>query len=178
LDCCLISDGAAAYIVTTAERAADLPNKPVAIAGVAAGSSPWTLTEMFTQSPDFLELGPGVVGQRAFQQAGISHADADFVQVYDCFTMSIILQLESLGFCARGEGAAFVEAGRTAPGGTLPVNTDGGHLCNGYIPGITHVVEAVRQLRGERQAGQVPGAEVGVVSTFAGPDHATLVLAV
>ncbi|MFV0278330.1 MAG: thiolase family protein [Parahaliea sp.] len=176
-DCCLISDGAGAYVVTSVERARDLPRRPVTVRGIAASSNPWTLTEMFTQSPDFLELGPGRVAGRAFAEAGIGHGDVDFVQIYDCFSLSVILQIESLGFCRRGEGAIFMsEGGRTAPGGALPVNTDGGHLSHGYIPGMTHVLEAVRQLRGERGAGQVKGAEVGVVSTFAGPDHATLVL--
>jgi acetyl-CoA acetyltransferase len=176
LDCCLISDGACAYVVTTLDRARDLPNRPVVVAGVAAGSSPWTLTEMFTQSPRFLELGPGDAGRRALAQAGIGHDDVDFLQIYDCFTISIILQLESLGFCMPGEGAAFVANGRTAPGGALPVNTDGGHLSHAYIPGITHVLEGVRQIRGSREAAQVRDAAVGVVSTFAGPDHATVVL--
>jgi acetyl-CoA acetyltransferase len=176
LDCCLITDGAAAYVVTTLERARDLPQKPAVVAGVAASSNPWTLTEMFTQSPRFLDIGPGEAGKRAFKQAGIVHDDVDFAQIYDCFTMSIILQLEGLGFCERGEGAAFVANGRTAPGGALPVNTDGGHLSHAYIPGMTHVVEAVRQIRGQREAAQIVDAEVGIVSTFAGPDHATLVL--
>jgi acetyl-CoA acetyltransferase len=176
LDCCLISDGAAAYVVTTLERARDLPKPPAVVAGVAAGSNPWTLTEMFTQSPRFLDIGPNEAGSKAMREAGIQHADVDFAQIYDCFTMSIILQLESLGFTARGEGAQFVANGRTAPGGALPVNTDGGHLSHGYIPGMTHVVEGVRQIRGERGAAQIADAEIGVVSTFAGPDHATLVL--
>jgi acetyl-CoA acetyltransferase len=176
LDCCLITDGAAAYVVTTLERARDLTSTPVVVAGVAADSNPWTLTEMFTQSPRFLDIGPGDAGRRAFEQAGVSHADIDFAQIYDCFTMSIVLQLEGLGFCQRGEGAAFVADGRTAPGGTLPVNTDGGHLSHAYIPGMTHIVEGVRQIRGMRGDAQVDGAQTGVVSTFAGPDHATAVL--
>lgn len=176
LDCCLISDGAVAYVVTTLERARDLPHPPAVVAGVAAGSNPWTLTEMFTQSPRFLDIGPGEAARRAFAEAGIAHGDVDFAEIYDCFTISIVLQLEGLGFCGRGEGAAFVAGGRTAPGGMLPVNTDGGHLAYSYIPGITHVVEAVRQIRRTRGAAQIPEAEVGVVSTFGGPDHATLVL--
>jgi len=176
LDCCLISDGAGAYVVTTLERARDLPRTPAVVRGVAAGSNPWTLTEMFTQSPRFLDIGPGKVGERAMQQAGVSHGDVDVVQIYDCFTLSIILQLESLGFCAPGEGAALVGDGRTGPGGSLPVNTDGGHLCHAYIPGMTHVLEGVRQLRGERGDAQVADVKVSLVSTFAGPDHATLVL--
>jgi len=176
LDCCLLTDGAAAFIVTSLQRARDLPRKPAVVAGVAAGSNPWTLTEMFTQSPRFLDIGPGEAGQRALQQAGVSLQDVDFAQIYDCFTMSIILQLESLGFCKPGEGASFVAGGRTGPGGDLPLNTHGGHLSHAYIPGITHVVEAVRQIRGERGVAQVERAEVGLVSTFGGPDHATLIL--
>jgi acetyl-CoA acetyltransferase len=176
LDCCLISDGAAAYVVTTLERARDLPRPPAVVAGVAAGSNPWTLTEMFTQSPRFLDIGPNEAGAKAMHEAGIHYADVDFAEIYDCFTMSIVLQLEGLGFCKRGEGARFVANGRTAPGGALPVNTDGGHLSHAYIPGMTHIVEAVRQIRRERGEAQVADAEVGLVSTFAGPDHATLIL--
>jgi acetyl-CoA acetyltransferase len=176
LDCCLISDGAAAFVVTSLDRARDLRTKPAVIAGVAAGSNPWTLREMFTQSPRFLDIGPGDAGRQALEQAGIRHDEVDFAEIYDCFTLSIILQLESLGFCQRGEGASFVAGGRTGPGGALPVNTHGGHLSHAYIPGITHVVEAVRQIRGERGAGQIKDARVGLVSVFGGPDHATLVL--
>jgi acetyl-CoA acetyltransferase len=177
LDCCLITDGAGAFVVTSVERARDLPHKPAVVAGVAAGSNPWTLTEMFTQSPDFLNIGPGAAGQAAFGQAGVTHGDVDFAEIYDCFTISIILQLESLGFCKRGEGGRFVANGRTGPGGQFPVNTHGGHLSHAYSPGITHVIEAVRQIRGTRGEAQVQDAEIGVVSTFGGPDHATLIVA-
>ncbi|HUI60678.1 MAG TPA: thiolase family protein [Steroidobacteraceae bacterium] len=176
LDCCLISDGAAAFIVTSLPRARDLPARPAVVSGVAAGSNPWTLREMFTQSPRFLDIGPGAAGRSAFEQAGIGPGDVDFAEIYDCFTLSIILQLESLGFCKPGEGASFVAGGRTGPGGALPVNTHGGHLSHAYIPGITHVIEAVRQIRGQRGTAQVDGAQIGLVSVFGGPDHATLVL--
>ncbi len=176
LDCCLISDGAGACVVTTVERARDLAKPPAVISGITVGSNPWTLTEMFTQGPEFLELGPGADGKAALQQAGITTKDVDVLQIYDCFTLSVILQLESLGFCEPGEGRHLVANGNTGPGGDLPVNTDGGHLCNGYIPGITHVLEGVRQIRGERSEAQVMNANVSLVSTFGGPDHATLVL--
>lgn len=176
LDCCLISDGAAAYVVTSLERARDLPHRPIVIAAIEAGSNPWTLTEMFTQSPRFLDIGPGEAGRRAFRQAGLTVSDVDFAEIYDCFTISVILQLESLGFCGPGEGGGYVSDGRTGPGGAFPVNTHGGHLSHAYIPGVTHVVEAVRQLRWSRAQAQVEGAEVGLVSTFGGPDHATLLL--
>lgn len=178
LDCCLITDGAAAFIVTTLDRARDLPKRPAVIAGVAAGSNPVTLTEMFTQSRDFLDIGPGAAARRAFEQAGLGRDAVDFAEIYDCFTISILLQLESLGFCAAGEAGALVADGRTGPGGKFPVNTHGGHLSHAYIPGITHVVEAVRQIRGERGKAQVADASVGLVSTFGGPDHATLLLTV
>ena len=176
LDCCLITDGAGAYVVTSLERARDLAKPPVVVAGAASASSPVTLTEMFTQSADFLNIGPARAGERAFREAGVSHADIDFAGIYDCFTISVVLQLESLGFCPRGEGARFVAGGRTGPGGSLPVNTNGGHLSHAYVPAVTHVIEAVRQIRGERGAGQLPRADVGLVSTFGGPDHATIVL--
>lgn len=176
LDCCLISDGAGAYVVTTLDRARDLPRKPVVVAGIGAGSNPWTLTEMFTQSPRFLDLGPGAAALKAFRQASVSHNDINFAEIYDCFTIAIVLQLEGLGFCARGEGASFVADGRTGPGGALPINTDGGHLSYAYVPGITHLLEAARQIRGERGDAQIRGAEIGLVSAFGGPDHATLIV--
>lgn len=176
LDCCLITDGAGAYVVTSLERARDLARPPVIVAGAASGSNPVTLSEMFTQSGQFLDIGPGRAGQRAMRQAGVGHADIDFAGIYDCFTISVVLQLESLGFCPRGEGARFVANGRTGPGGSLPVNTHGGHLSHAYVPAVTHVIEAVRQIRGERGAGQLDRARIGLVSTFGGPDHATVVL--
>ena len=176
LDCCLISDGAGAYVVTSAERARDLAKPPAIVAGIASGSNRVTLTEMFTQNPDFLELAPQQSAGRAFEQAGVGREDIDFAEVYDCFTISVLLQLEGLGFCGIGEAGGFVEDGRTGPGGALPINTHGGHLSHAYIPAVTHVIEAVRQIRGERGEAQVPGAQVGLVSTFGGPDHATLIL--
>lgn len=176
VDCCLISDGAAAYVVTSLERARDLRQKPAVVAGICAGSHPWTLTEMFTQSPDFLNIGPGDAGRRAFAEAGVTPADVDVAQIYDCFTLSVILQLESLGFCPRGEGGRFVADGRTAPGGALPLNTNGGHLAHAYVPAATLVVEGVLQTRGTRGPAQVSNVEVSLVSTFGGPDHVTMIL--
>jgi acetyl-CoA acetyltransferase len=108
----------------------------------------------------------------------LTPADVDVVEFYDCFTITTLLQLEECGFCGRGEAASFVEGGRIGPGGSLPVNTHGGLLSHSYMVGAEHVVEAVRQLRGSRGEGQVPGAEVALVTGLGVPDHATLLLTV
>jgi acetyl-CoA acetyltransferase len=176
LDCCLITDGAAAYVMTTMDRARDLRHRPAVMAGVAAASLPVTLAEMFTQNRDFLQFAAAQSSSRAYEMAGITPKDADFAEIYDCFTISVILQLEQMGFCGTGEGAAFVEGGHIGARGGLPVNTHGGHLSHGYVPGMNHIVEAVRQIRRERGEGQLAKAEVGVIGGLGGNDHATMVL--
>ncbi len=177
-DCCLLSDGAAAYVVSSLERARDLASPPVVLAGIDYGKVPVTLTEFFTQNPNLLNFGADISSRRAYESAGISVGDIDFAEIYDCFTISVLLQLEQMGLCGKGEAAGFVEGGRIAPGGEFPVNTHGGHLSNAYIPGANHVVEAVRQLRGGRGEAQVKDAEVGVVGGLGANDHATMVLTV
>jgi acetyl-CoA acetyltransferase len=172
----LISDGAAAYVVTSLERARDLRKPPAAIAGVGIASLPITLTSFFTQKADFLSLGSVVSGAAAYETAGLAPGDIDVAEIYDCFSISMVLQLEDLGFCPRGEGFAFCSDGRIAPGGSFPVNTMGGHLSYAYMPGMNHVIEAVRQLRGERGAAQVPDTEVALVAALGGNDHATTIL--
>jgi len=176
LDCCLITDGAAAYVVTALDRARDLAQPPVVVAGVGVSSLDVTLTGIFTQKSDVLSLGSARSGAAAYHDAGLGPSDIDLAQIYDCFSISMVLQMEDLGLCSRGEGFAFAADGRIGPGGALPVNTNGGHLSYAYIPGMNHVVEAVRQLRGQRGQAQVAGAEVCAVAALGGNDHATAIL--
>lgn len=176
LDCCLINDAAAAVVLTRDDRAKDTAGAPIRVAGVGFGTKPVTEADYFTQNPHYLEMASVESGARAFAAAGLGPADVDIAEIYDCFTMSVILQLEDLGLAPRGEGAAFASTGAIAPGGSLPVNTHGGLLAHSYTVGAGHIVEAVRQLRGIRGAAQVDGAEVAVVTGLGAMDHATMLL--
>ena len=153
LDCCLINDAAAAFVVTSAERARDLRQPPVLVAGTGFGTKPVTEAGYFTQNPQYLEMASVESGRRAFAAAKLTPADVDIAEIYDCFTMSVILQLEDLGFAKKGQGAEFVASGAIGPNGSLPTNTHGGLLSQSYTVGAGHIVEAVRQLRGERGDG-------------------------
>lgn len=175
-DCCLISDGGAAYVVTSLERARGLRHRPAVVAGVGVASTTQTLSSVFSQNPDLTQLGSRITGPIAYKEAGIGPSDVDFAQIYDCFSISLILQLEELGFAPRGEGVAFCADGRIAPGGAFPVNTNGGHLSYAYLPGMNHVIEAVRQIRGERGEAQLKQAEVCAVAGLGGNDHATMIV--
>lgn len=177
LDCAIVSDGAAAAIVTTAERARELRRPPVHLLGAGYGVRHSHIGEC----RHLTETGAVDSGRTAFRRAGLHPADVDVAELYDCFTITVIVELEDLGFCRKGEGGGFVEGGRIALGGELPVTTHGGLLSAGH-PGVGggffHVLEAVRQLRGEAGERQVPGAEValahgngGVISV-----HCTLLL--
>jgi acetyl-CoA acetyltransferase len=173
-DCCLISDGAGAYLMTTPERARDLRRPVVEVAGVGCG---WSGTHThFAQQTPFTSTPQVFAAPRAFAMAGVAPADVDVYSCYDPFTIVTLMQIEDSGFCAKGEGGAFVADGAlTYDGGGLPTNTHGGLLSHAYVLGIAHVVELVRQLRGEAAA-QVPGAEIGAFGGFTGMNAGTLVL--
>jgi acetyl-CoA acetyltransferase len=161
LDCCVISDGGAACVVTTAERAADLPGAPVWILG---GAHTTTHQLNLSQMDDLTVTGAARCGPEAFRRAGLTPAQVDVAQLYDSFTITVLLTVEDLGFCAKGEGGEFVSDGGLAVGGRLPTNTDGGGLsaCHPGMRGMFLIVEGVRQLRGEGGETQVPGARICV----------------
>lgn len=173
-DCCLISDGAAAVVVCSAERARDARRPPVHLLGMGQAHSLGT----YSNPAHFDTLPAARCGPRALAQAGVRAADIDVALLYDCFTIVVLMQLEAYGFCAVGEAGDFVSGGRIGPGGALAVNPSGGLLAEGYGGGMLHVIEAVRQLRGEAGERQVPDAELALVSGhgLSMNSHATLVL--
>lgn len=165
-DCCLVTDGAAAVVMTRADRARDLVAQPVYVLGAAAA----TWYSGVDQASDLTVTAAFESGRRAFALAGVTAADIDVVQLYDAFTINTILFLEDLGFCPKGEGGRFVEGGRIAPGGTLPVNTNGGGLSYGHpgMYGLFTLVESCVQLRGQGGARQVAGAELALAHANGG----------
>lgn len=159
-DCCLVTDGGGAYVLVSAERAKALKRKPVYVLGNA--TAVWN--RQISSMHDLTVTSAKQSGADAFAMAGMTPKDIDVVQLYDAFTINTILFLEDLGFCPKGEGGRFVADGAIAPGGTLPVNTNGGGLSCVHpgMYGIFAVIEAVRQLRGEGGDRQVPGATTAV----------------
>jgi len=159
-DCCLVTDGGGAYVLTRAERAKDFTKPPAYLLG--AGTAHWH--RQISQMPDLTVTAATESGQRAYEMAGLGPRDVDVVELYDAFTINTLLFLEDLGFCKKGEGGAFVSGGRIAPGGALPVNTNGGGLSCVHpgMYGIFLVIEAVRQLRGEAGERQVKDAAVAL----------------
>jgi acetyl-CoA acetyltransferase len=166
LHCCIRSDGGGAVVLTTEERARDCAKTPVWILGSGEASNMTTLSEWhdFTESPAVRS------GHQAFGRAGLTPSDVDVCQVYDAFTSMVLLTLEALGFCGKGEGGPFVEDGKLRIGGALPTNTDGGGLssCHPGMRGMFLMVEAVKQLRGECGERQVPDAKIACASATGG----------
>ena len=161
-DYCLESDGACAVIITSAERARDLPRPPVLIRAVAGGAPPDLRPGMMfpvVSRADMTDLGGRRAAERLWRRAGVGPSEMDIAQLYDCFTISVILQLEAFGFCGRGEGGPYAASGALGRDGALPINTGGGHMSEGYVHGMNHIVQAVRQLRGEADM-QIPDAEL------------------
>jgi acetyl-CoA acetyltransferase len=166
LHCCLRSDGGGAVVLTSEERARDLAKRPVWILGTGEATSHTTMSEW----DDFTESPAARSGQRAFDRAGVRPEDIDVCEIYDAFTSMVLLSVEGLGFCKKGEGGPFVEDGKLRVGGALPTNTDGGGLshCHPGMRGMFLLVEAVRQLRGEAHGRQVEGARLACVNGTGG----------
>ena len=160
LDCCLVTDGAGAFVMTSAERAKSLKKPPVYVLGAATCHD----HSMISQMPDLATTAGAISGPAAFAQAGVKPGDVDLLMGYDSFTITQLLHFEDLGFCAKGEGGAFVESTDMGPGGSLPTNTNGGGLSYTHpgMYGMFLLVEAVKQLRGECGPRQVDGCEVAV----------------
>jgi acetyl-CoA acetyltransferase len=174
-DCCIVSNGAIALVVTSAERAAELRQPPVYVRGIGqsapgdnqrAGRDPWVVT------------GGGRASRQALDQAGLSLSDIDNLQLYDCYTYTVLVTLEDYGFCEKGEGGAFVEDGKLGPGGSLPTNTGGGQLSGYYMWGFTPLSEAVIQVRGQAGARQLERHDNALVSGNGGTFnfHASTIL--
>lgn len=161
LDCCLVTDGGGAVIVTSAERARSLGKPPVYLLGAGEAHHHRNISQM----PDLTTSAAAESGPRAYEMAGVSPSDVDIVMLYDAFTINTVMFLEDLGFCGKGEGGAFVSGGRIAPGGELAVNTSGGGLSYNHpgMYGLLLIVEAVRQLRGECGGRQVEDAHLALV---------------
>jgi acetyl-CoA acetyltransferase len=177
LDCSLVSDGGSAIIMTSADRASDFPHDPVYILGVGEGHGHEHISQAQSLTTSFAVES----GRRAYAMAGLKPSDMDFAQLYDCFTPTVLVELEDLGFCQKGEGGAFVENGNIELGGMLPVNTHGGLLshCHPGNPGsMFALTETVTQLRGTAGARQVTDAKVALVHGQGGimSSHTTVIL--
>jgi len=173
-DCCLVSDGAAAVVLMSAKKAAELQvAKPVPVLGFGQGQTSWDVA----LRPDLTTTAARVSAQTAFAMAGVRPGDIDVAQIYDCFTIAVLMTLEDYGFCPKGEGGHFVQDGRIELGGDLPINTSGGLLSETGMPGLQLVMEGVRQMRGD-SVNQVRGARTCAISNQGGimHTHSTLIL--
>jgi acetyl-CoA acetyltransferase len=177
-DCCLMNDGACAWVTTSAERARNCLHTPVYVMGTGFATFPMPYDDSFTRGGENYLHQPNnkIALEAALKIAGVSREDLDFAEIYDAFTVMLMQFFEDLGFCKIGEGGAFAESGITSLEGALPVNTHGGHLSHSYLNGATHMVEAVRQLRGEAGACQVRNAKIGLVHGGTGLGDAASVI--
>jgi acetyl-CoA acetyltransferase len=175
LDCSIPTDGAGAFIVTSTDRARDLRRPPVQVLGLGGH----TVGRIPSETPLDERPAPYRSGKQAYTMAGVEPEDIVVAELYDCFTITTLVQLENLGFCEPGEGGEYIKGGRIRLGGDLPVNTHGGLLSQGHVDGMLHVLEGVRQVRGEAAGRQVPDCEVALVSGVGGTlsSHTTAILA-
>jgi acetyl-CoA acetyltransferase len=173
-DCCLVTDGAGAFVTTSVERARDLRHPPVVVLGVGTGV---TEEGEYSSLREHYLTTPAVhAAPRAFAMAGLTPADVSFVTLYDNFTAMVLQQLEDMGFCPRGAGGPFVASGAIALGGRLPVNPSGGQLAQAFVLTMNNLAESVRQLRGAAGPRQIPNARVGCLGGYSGSEYTTLLL--
>lgn len=178
-DCCLETDGACAVVVTSAERARNTTRPPALVWSAASGTGTGVQGGMTWGAlmRESLTTWPGKqVAETLYHRAGLTPADIDVAQLYDCFTPAVLVQLEDFGFCSKGDGGPFAASGALNLDGAIPVNTSGGHLSEGYIHGMNLVCEGVRQIRGE-STGQVDGAETCLVTAGPPQSSSALILA-
>ena len=165
LDVCLMSDSGTAFIVTTAERARDLKKPPLSILGIGFGEQ---LADLWWEKQNYTRLAVKPAREDAFGMAGVELKDVDVAQLYDCFTAEVLFQLEDYGWCGKGEGGPFVEAGHLGPAGDVKINTGGGLLSSHHLGSLTCLAELVFQLRGEAGDRQVKGARIGFATGHGG----------
>ena len=173
-DCSLVNDGVGAVVITSRRRAQSCARPPVVVSSTSLGHA--ANRYYYALGDPFLE-GSGAASRDVFSAAGMSAPEVDLLYLFDAFTFMLLLQLEELGFCARGEVGDYVADVGIGPGARQPVNTHGGCLAHAHVTGMNHVIEAVRQLRGEAGERQVPDARTALYSGFLWRDWCNVMLA-